>query len=194
MPTISIDWPQIDASSSTILGRESAPEDDRPPSQAPAGLAPTSQAPTDPAPTSQAPGGRAPTDQAPTDPAPTATAPQSAPTATSEAPAPAPVTAPAATTAPEISPPAAVPEAAGDGPVVVVRPGDTLWRIAAERLPGATDAQVDDGWRRWYVANRATIGPDPDVILPGQQLRAPGDGAGTVRTASARPAMPGVSS
>jgi LysM repeat protein len=44
-----------------------------------------------------------------------------------------------------------------------VRPGDTLSGIAVERdLPG--------GWQRLYAANRTTVGADPDLILPGQQL------------------------
>jgi hypothetical protein len=45
-----------------------------------------------------------------------------------------------------------------------VRPGDTLWAIG-QRLG------VD--WRRLYEANRDTIGPDPDVIRPGQVLVVP---------------------
>jgi len=42
-----------------------------------------------------------------------------------------------------------------------VREGDTLSRIAARH--GTT-------WQRLYAANKAVIGPDPDVIVPGQQL------------------------
>lgn len=58
--------------------------------------------------------------------------------------------------------------------LVTVRQGDTLWSIAAERLPGSpTVEQVVQTWPRWYAANRQLIGPDPDLILPGQQLRAP---------------------
>ncbi len=57
---------------------------------------------------------------------------------------------------------------------VVVRPGDTLWAIAAGRLgPGAGDSAVASEWPRWYAANRAVIGPDPDLILPGQRLTPP---------------------
>jgi len=58
--------------------------------------------------------------------------------------------------------------------VVVVRPGDTLWAIAAERLgPGARDCDIAAEWPRWYTANRAQIGPDPDLLMPGQRLRRP---------------------
>jgi hypothetical protein len=59
-------------------------------------------------------------------------------------------------------------------PSVVVRNGDSLWAIAAARLgPLATDVEVAQEWPRWYAANRATIGPDPDLLQPGQMLRAP---------------------
>ena len=59
--------------------------------------------------------------------------------------------------------------------VVVVRRGDTLWDLARRHLPaGATDAQVARAWPLWYAANRAVIGPDPGLLLPGQRLRVPG--------------------
>lgn len=59
---------------------------------------------------------------------------------------------------------------------VTVRRGDTLWDIAARHLPqGATDAEIAAAWPRWYEANSSTIGDDPDLILPGQRLVAPGD-------------------
>jgi hypothetical protein len=48
--------------------------------------------------------------------------------------------------------------------IVVVRPGDSLWTIAAER--GCT-------WTALYAANRAVVGPDPDLIHPGAVLRLP---------------------
>ncbi|MGB3257173.1 MAG: hypothetical protein WBG89_11110 [Ornithinimicrobium sp.] len=57
---------------------------------------------------------------------------------------------------------------------VVVRRGDTLWAIAAADLaPGASEAQIAAHWPRWYEANRLTIGPDPDLILPGHILQPP---------------------
>jgi hypothetical protein len=56
---------------------------------------------------------------------------------------------------------------------VIVRPGDSLWSIAAENLPsGATTAQIDAAWREWYRANRDVIGDDPNLIRPGQHLKA----------------------
>jgi nucleoid-associated protein YgaU len=57
---------------------------------------------------------------------------------------------------------------------VVVRPGDSLWRIAEASLPaGAGDAEVDARCRALYAANRAVVGADPDLIHPGQRLRLP---------------------
>ena len=57
---------------------------------------------------------------------------------------------------------------------VVVRPGDSLWVIAATRLgrPASND-QVAVAWPRWYAANRVEIGSDPSLIRPGQILHTP---------------------
>jgi nucleoid-associated protein YgaU len=55
---------------------------------------------------------------------------------------------------------------------VVVRTGDTLWALAQRRLPhSATDRQVTEGWHSIYRRNRGVIGPDPDLIRPGQVLK-----------------------
>ncbi len=57
---------------------------------------------------------------------------------------------------------------------VVVRTGDSLWSIARRELgPGVPDGAVVARWREIYAANRGRIGPDPDLIEPGQQLRLP---------------------
>ena len=57
---------------------------------------------------------------------------------------------------------------------IVVHRGDSLWTIAARHLgPGAGDGEVAAEWPRWYAANRTVIGEDPDLLLPGQVLRAP---------------------
>lgn len=57
---------------------------------------------------------------------------------------------------------------------VVVRAGDSLWRLAAEQLgPLATDADIAAHWPRWYELNRAVIGADPHLIIPGQVFEAP---------------------
>ncbi len=47
--------------------------------------------------------------------------------------------------------------------VVLVRPGDTLWDLAGQ----------SPAWHRIYELNRDRIGPDPDLIRPGQRLRLP---------------------
>ena len=58
--------------------------------------------------------------------------------------------------------------------VVVVRPGDTLWDLAAAYLPpGAGPARVTACWHRIHELNRDVIGDDPDLILPGQRLHLP---------------------
>jgi nucleoid-associated protein YgaU len=76
---------------------------------------------------------------------------------------------------------AAAPAAEPVAATVVVRPGDSLWRIAAAHLPpGAGPADVAAAWPAWYAANRATIGTDPGLIRPGQVLTAP-DGPGGSR-------------
>lgn len=57
---------------------------------------------------------------------------------------------------------------------VVVMRGDSLWSIAAAHLgPRATAAEIAAEWPRWHTANRAAIGADPDVILPGTVLQPP---------------------
>jgi hypothetical protein len=65
---------------------------------------------------------------------------------------------------------------------VRVHPDDSLWLIAAHRLgPKATPAQIAALWPRWYQANSSVIGPDPDLLHPGQQLRDPASTAGEPR-------------
>jgi nucleoid-associated protein YgaU len=57
---------------------------------------------------------------------------------------------------------------------VVVRRGDSLWDIAARHLgPDASAADVAVEWPRWHRANRAVIGADPDLLIPGQRLLPP---------------------
>ncbi len=56
--------------------------------------------------------------------------------------------------------------------------GDTLWGIARNALDRrgaqATGAEIVTLWKAIYRANIAVIGPDPDLILPGQVLAIPG--------------------
>jgi len=57
---------------------------------------------------------------------------------------------------------------------VTVRPGDSLWQIAAARLgTRPSPARVAAAWPRWFAANRAVIGEDPDYLVPGEVLHAP---------------------
>lgn len=57
---------------------------------------------------------------------------------------------------------------------VVVAPDDTLWGIARHELGhSATRGDIDRRWHQWYHANHQVIGPDPDLILPGQTLYRP---------------------
>ncbi len=59
----------------------------------------------------------------------------------------------------------------------VVRPGESLWSIAAHALASAerdtSASSVAAAWPAWYRANEAVIGSDPDLIRPGQVLSAP---------------------
>jgi len=57
---------------------------------------------------------------------------------------------------------------------VVVQAGDSLWSVAADHLPaGASNAQIAQSWPTWWSANRAAVGPDPDLIHPGLPLVQP---------------------
>lgn len=83
---------------------------------------------------------------------------------------------------PDAAPPAVpevpdwpAPPAAGDH--VVLR-GDCLWDIAAAHLSDqlgrtASAAETAQATSAWWTANAAVIGPDPDVLLPGQVLHPP---------------------
>ncbi|HVE64760.1 MAG TPA: LysM domain-containing protein [Mycobacteriales bacterium] len=89
--------------------------------------------------------------------------------------------------------PAAGPAAGPATDVVVVVPGDSLWRIATTALGAeATDAAVDRSWRRWHAKNRSVIGANPHLIHPGQRFRPPSAPSlpslfGTPSTARAHP-------
>lgn len=61
---------------------------------------------------------------------------------------------------------------------VLVRPGDSLWRLAAQQLqaagtPTPSQAQVAQAWPSWWSANRSLVGDDPDLIQPGMRLSPP---------------------
>lgn len=205
--SLTIDWPDPGPAPITTASGSSAPGASAaapgttapatPASGGPRSTAPGPVAPT-PAPTPAPPVASTPV--VPSTPA--AVSPPVTPSAEPEAPASA---ANSTAEAPETPPPdPALPEPAASAPpsgtaavagsaaaptiaptpssaAVTVQPGDSLWRIAAHSLgAGATDADVDNAWRAWYFVNREVIGDDPDVILPGQDLTAPGE-AGQVR-------------
>lgn len=74
-------------------------------------------------------------------------------------------------TAPRTGPAPATPPDRPPHRTVVVRPGDSLWGLVAARLPDRTDAHaVAAAVGATYRANRLAIGPDPDLITPGQRL------------------------
>jgi len=96
---------------------------------------------------------------------------------------------PPAVPAPAPAPPAAMPAPASAAPApdwpqiaaddhVVVR-GDCLWDIAADHLHRqrpdvpAAPADIQRAVHAWWETNAAVIGPDPDLLLPGQVLRPP---------------------
>lgn len=58
-------------------------------------------------------------------------------------------------------------EQASGGQVYRVKPGDCLWKIAAEQLGEGTR------WTELYRLNQDVIGEDPDLILPGIHLLMP---------------------
>jgi tetratricopeptide (TPR) repeat protein len=84
---------------------------------------------------------------------------------------------------PAAAAPAPIPVAvAGAGGAYVVRPGDSLWKIAAD--------QLGDG-RRWPEIQAANRAPgarrpsDADLLQPGQSIRMPTGAAGTAAPAAA---------
>ena len=59
--------------------------------------------------------------------------------------------------------------------MVVVRHGDSLWSITDDLLgPGPSDpSEIAATWPLLHEANRDVIGPNPDLLVPGQQLAVP---------------------
>jgi len=59
-------------------------------------------------------------------------------------------------------------------PAMVVHRGDTLWHLAADRLRSSASAgEVAALVQDLHHRNRGVIGPDPDLIRPGQRLAVP---------------------
>ncbi len=65
-----------------------------------------------------------------------------------------------------------------------VKPGDSLWAIAARTLGRG------DRWQELYDLNRPVIGKSPSAVRPGMVLRLPG-GRASVPAAAALPKLPG---
>ncbi|MFD7131679.1 transglycosylase family protein [Streptomyces sp. NPDC059894] len=72
----------------------------------------------------------------------------------------------------DVQPQATPQSRAGTAEMYTVVRGDTLSGIADEQ-------DVGGGWRRLYAGNRATIGADPDLIVPGQRLKLQQGSSGT---------------
>jgi hypothetical protein len=97
-----------------------------------------------------------------------------APPSPTAAPAPAPVPAPAHPSPAQADPDWSLPD---PGDRVVLR-GECLWDIAASDLHDRTgreptDRETATAVRAWWQRNADVIGPDPDLLLPGQVLRPP---------------------
>jgi ABC-type transporter Mla MlaB component len=66
---------------------------------------------------------------------------------------------------------------------VTVEQGNTLWSITAAVLKTSRTGRIAGYWPLIYRVNRAVIGPDPDLIIPGQVLVLPSsDGRPDVRS------------
>jgi hypothetical protein len=55
----------------------------------------------------------------------------------------------------------------------IVMPGDNLWEIAARKLETRDGPRIADYWLAIYQHNRDVIGPNPDLVRPGQVLELP---------------------
>lgn len=56
---------------------------------------------------------------------------------------------------------------------VVAHRGDSLWSLISRHLHTHDPAVIAAALPHWYAANRAVVGPDPDVLRVGQHLRIP---------------------
>ncbi|MGY1592683.1 hypothetical protein ACI79D_11945 [Geodermatophilus sp. SYSU D00708] len=112
-------------------------------------------------------------------PAPSTSAPSPSPSPSQSPPSPqsAPDAPASSAPAPTASDPAPDWPLPGPGDRVVLR-GECLWQIAAGDLRTSlarepSDAEIAASVRAWWQANAAVIGPDPDLLLPGQVLHPP---------------------
>jgi hypothetical protein len=54
-----------------------------------------------------------------------------------------------------------------------VEPGESLWAIASRALATDDPVRIDRYWRRIYRTSEHVVGPNPNLIHPGQRLRLP---------------------
>jgi hypothetical protein len=168
--SIVIDWPDAAGSMDAAPSTPNAAAESG--GQTPSSPAASASATANTDATTADPDSAPPTPTATTDPS--AQAPEPAPG--SETPS---SPAPALTDAPESPQPdhtsATTPQTDDDHrDAVEVRGGDSLWSIAAHRLPpDSADSDIDSAWRAWYLANQQVIGDNPDLIQPGQLLLPP---------------------
>jgi hypothetical protein len=65
------------------------------------------------------------------------------------------------------------PAPAGCSASHVVKPGESLWSIANDRLLGHGFHNVDTAWHALYAKNRSTIGSNPNYLVAGERLCLP---------------------
>ncbi len=58
---------------------------------------------------------------------------------------------------------------------IVVQAGDCLWSIVEAKNVAASDQTIAKSVAAWHRANRSVIGPNPDLLQPGQRLTEPGE-------------------
>jgi len=161
-PQLPGETPSTGGPTATAPATPSGQADDTPPPETPAATATPNPAATPaPAPPSTA---------VPGSPPPSASGPAASASTADPRKSANPAAPPAVTPTPGTATPTPGTGTATEGSVTV-KPGDTLWAIAAGHLPSdATDAEIDIAWRAWYAANDELIGADPDLIIPGQHL------------------------
>ena len=112
-------------------------------------------------------------------PVPTKVAVSTSPTPVVTTPAAAPTRpAPVASKPAEVAPPARAPQQAGRAAKVAytfrIAPGDTLWHVTKTGLAqtgrSTSNANVATYLQKMYASNRAVIGPNPNLIVPGQAI------------------------
>ena len=69
---------------------------------------------------------------------------------------------------------------------VVVHRGDSLWTLISRHLHSHDPAVIAAAVPQWYAANKAVIGPDPDLLRVGQHLHIP-DAVPTAHTTQGEP-------